>query len=417
MYFYFDGAFTVMRKELSLDEPVDDKILYLALEKTNKVHPYLSWTVKEKDGDFYFEDTKKPATLICGTDQAKLGSPETDMHLAAVLYSDNKICLDLYHGLLDGVAAKRVLETLLLYYFSQKDGVEYDSRDVMTKTDPDASELFMEPFEEPIACDDSAISEEDPPKDIFRFSEYEKASSDDHYQRIGISSDDFMKFVRDKGATPASALSVLICHAIQEMYPDNKKTIKINIPINLRDALGCRQTFRNTTGDVPLYFDPASMSTLKMEEQCSLLRKALKDSLRPENQRRIARSQMDFLKMTSGYKEYGSRYDFYGSIPVPPSDSVFISYIGRFNGGPYVEHIRDASLISGARDGMVFNIYDCGGKFHVSMIKKGSIAAFTKAFLKVLKDIGVSAEASPENDFKLQYVPLRENLGLDFKKI
>ncbi len=416
MYFYFDGAFTVMRKELSLDEPVDGQILSRALKKTSMVHPYLTWTVKEKDGDFYFEDTERPATLICGTDNADLGSSKTDMHLAAVLYQDNRICLDLYHGLLDGVAAKRVLETLLLFYFSEKDNVEYDTPEVMTGMVPDASGLYAEPFENRIEDDTDLPDETAEPGEIFSFSEYEEASSDNHYRRIGIPSNDFMKFVKEKGATPASALSVLICHAIQEMYPDNKKPIKINIPINLRSALNCEQTFRNTTGDVPLYFDPAVMSSMRMEEQFSILRRALKDSLRPENQRRIAASQMDFLKMTSQYKDYASKYGFYSSIPVPPSDSVFISYIGRFNGGSYVEHIRDASLISGARDGMVFNIYDCGGKFHVSMIKKGSIEAFSKAFINVLKAIGVSAEASSETVFKLHYIPLRENLGLDFKK-
>ncbi len=416
MYFYFDGAFTVMRKELSLDEPVNGQILSGALKKTCMVHPYLSWTVREKDGDFYFEDTKRPATLINGTDNADLGSPETDMHLAAVIYHENRICLDLYHGLLDGVAAKRVLETLLYFYFSEKDNVEYDAPDVMTDIVPDASELFKEPFENRIVDDkDPWVDEDSEPGEIFRFSEYEEASSEDHYQRIGIPSDDFMKFVKENEATPASALSVLICHAIEELYPENKKTIKINIPINLRGALSCEQSFRNTTGDVPLYFDPSMISSMEIKEQCGMLRKALKESLRPEKQRRIAASQMDFLEMTSQYKDYASRYRFYSSIPVPPSDSVFISYIGRFNGGSYVEHIRDASLISGARDGIVFNIYDCGGKFHVSVIKKGPIEAFTRAFLKVLRAVGVSAESSSETGFKLHYIPLRENLGLDFK--
>ncbi len=415
MYFYFDGAYTEMRKELTLDEEIDGKILKEALAKTREVHPCLTFTVREKEGDFFYVDTGKEPTLIRGFGHPDLGSPDTDMHLCAFLYEENRLCLSMYHGLIDGVAAKRILETLLYFYYSDRDGVTYEPRNVMTDRTPDPAVILKEPFGEKIPGEEAEDrTAQVPEEEIFRFSDHEEPGQTMFYQRLSLPSDGFMEFVRANETTPAPAFASLIGNAIRTLYPDLSQTVKINIPVNLRDAIGCGETFRNATGDVPLYLSYAMMKEKSLKEQCGYLRCELKDRLRPENQRSIARSQTEFLDLTAAYRDYDSRHRFYGNIPIPPSDSVFISYIGRFNGDSYVEHVKEAALLSPARDGIVFNIYDCGGRFHVSMIKNGSLSAFTDAFLSCSRALGIRAEAEPEKAFKLAYIPLRENLGLVF---
>lgn len=419
MYYYFDVAYCGMRQELTFDEDIDGRILKEALLKTQKVHPYLKWTVEEKSGDFFFKDTDIDATLIEGNKDIVLGTDELDGHLIAFLYYGNILRMVLYHGLLDGVASKRVMETLLYFYFSIKDGHEYKTDNIMVKEAEDGCDYFEEAYEKEIP----AFKEIDAPSDIpsedeiFRFSEHEKVDDTSYVQCIRIPDTEFMSFVKENGTSPAAAFAVLISQTIQKMYPENKKQVKINVPVNLRSVLGVDNTFRNMTGDVSIYYDPNKFLDLDMKQQCQSARKMLKEKMSPDSLLSIAKSQTDFLGMTKDLKSYDAKYDLYSNIPLPPSDSIFISYIGKLNADSYDKHITDASLISGARDGILFNIYDCGGNFVLTTMKQGTLKGFSDTFCDHLKSYGLKAEATAEKQIKLNYVALRERLSLKGKRL
>lgn len=419
MYFYFDGAYCGMRQELTFDEDIDGNVLKEALLKTQKVHPYLKWTIEEKDGEFFYKDTDTDTTLIEGNKDIVLGTDEFDGHLIGFLYYGNKLRMDLYHGLTDGVSSKRIMETLLYHYFSIKDGCEYKADNILIKEADEKCGYFDEPYEKeipPFTPNDTPFAA--PPEDeIFRFSEHEEADAKSYVQCIRISDKDFMSFVKENDSSPAAAFAVLISQTIQKMYPDNKKQVKINVPINLRSVLGVDYTFRNTTGDVAIYYDPDKLFKLDIKDQCKAMRTSLKEKMARDNLLSVAKSQVDFLGMSKGYKGYDAKYDMYSSIPLPPSDSIFISYIGKLNADSYDKHITDFSLISGARDGIVFNIYDCGGDFFLTSIKKGSLKGFSDAFCEHLKTYGLDARVMPEKEIKLKYVALRERLSLKGKRL
>lgn len=413
MYFYIDAAYCGMRQEFTLDEPVSGEILKKALLKTQEVHPYLAWTVIEKDGYFYYRDTGRDAILLSGSKPPVLGTDELHRQLAAILYYDNKIRMDLYHGLMDGVASKRVMETLLYYYFSIKDDTPYQAENIMLDKAEGNPARFAEPFEKEVQAPARAAVDDAVPADhVFRFSEHEAKDERSFVQYVKIKSDAFMDFVRTNETSPAAAFGVLISHAIQRLYPDNEKQIRINIPVNFRDALGVSETFRNTTGDVAIYYDPAALATLSVKEQCARLRAGLKEKMRSENLLAVAAAQMDFLKMTAEYEGFDAKNAFYAKLPLPPSDSVFISYIGKVNAGAYDQHITDVSYVSGARDGIVFNIYDSGGYFNLTMMKKGSLQPFTHALCEAARDVRLEVLALPEEEFSNEYVALRESLSL-----
>lgn len=419
MYFYFDVAYCGMRQELTFDEDIDGRILKEALLKTQKVHPYIKWTIEEKNGEFFYKDTDTDVTLIEGNKDIVLGTDEFDGHLIGFVYYGNKLRMVLYHGLSDGVSSKRIMETLLYHYYSIKDGCEYKSDNILVKEAFEGCEYYAEPYEKdipPFTKNDGPL--DDPSEDeIFRFSQHEAVDTTSYVQCIRITDKAFMSFVKENETSPAAAFAVLISQTIQKMYPGNKKQIKINVPVNLRNVLGVTYTFRNTTGDVAIYYDPDKLMQLDIKDQCKSMRQRLKEKMAPDNLLSVAKSQVDFLNMTAGLNGYDARYDMYSSIPLPPSDSIFISYIGKLNADSYEKHITDASIVSGARDGIVFNIYDCGGDFFLTCMKKGSLKDFSDAFCKHLKTYGLEANTMPEKKIKLNYVALRERLSLKGKRL
>lgn len=412
MYYYIDGAYVGMRMEISLDHVIDADVLSRALNETVRVHPYLTWTVREEDGYFYFCESDRPAVLYTKDNAPAPGTADIGKQLVVFTYYDNKLCMEFFHGLMDGVASKRVMETLLYFYFSIRDGIDYKKDGIYSEIADEDAKIYAEPFEtRPDA--ESANTDENTDPDIFRFSDHETCDNRSMIQRIKIPSDRFMDFVHTNNTSPSVMFSVLICHAIRKLYPDDRRAIKVNIPVNLRDALGCTDTFRNATGDTALYFDTAQLNEARIEEECRIFRMRLKDKLKTDNLKNMALKQMDFLSLTASMKGYKEKHDFYDSLPLPASDSVFISYIGKQNGDSYIRHVTDCALISGARDGIVFNITDCGGYFNITMIKKGSIEAFAKEFAKITLDLGIPSQVYDEEEFSLRYVPLRESIGLE----
>lgn len=413
MYFYFEGAYCGMQQEITLDEEVSGEILKEALLKTQEVHPYLTWTVVEKDGYFYYRETGCDAVLLEGSKPPVLGTDEYNRQLVAILYYDNKIRMDLYHGLMDGVASKRVIETLLYYYFSIKDGVEYDVENIMLTPPGEDEGRFAEPFAVKLTVPDEAVPPVEVPADrVFRFSEHEEKDERSFAQYVKVKSDVFMDFVKSNATSPSSAFAVLLSHAIQKLYPDNDKQIRINIPVNLRDALDVPHTFRNTTGDVAIFFDPVAMSSMTIGEQCAMLRSSLKERMKKDNLLAVAAGQMDFLDMTAKYESFEAKSNFYGNLSLPPSDSIFISYVGKINAGSYDKHITDVLSVSGARDGIVINIFDSGGYFNLTMMKKGSMKSFTQALCETAGEFGLEILTQPEYEFANEYVAIRESLSL-----
>lgn len=418
MYYYYDAACAGIQMHIFLDEPVNGQILQQAVKRTEKVHPYLTWTVREKDGDFYYHETGAEMMVIHGENYPVLGNKDCNGQLAAVTYWENGICLVFYHGLMDGVAARRVLETLTYFYFSIKDGKEYDKDGIMTEAADTYPTLFAEPYAQKYETDlktEQVLQQENSsmPNDLFSLvGKKENIGKENVIQILRVPSAQFMNYSKTNKTSPSIAFAILLCQSIQKLYPENKKYIRINIPISLRDALGLPDTFRNTTGDVALFMDPSWLKEMKTEELGAKLRAELKEKMNPERLKCVANQAMDFLSMTGKYKTFNERFELYKTLPPPVADTIFISYMGRLNTSGYSDHIKGCDVASMPREGFVFNIYDCGGFFNIVLTKNGTDRLCADAFISVCEENGMEATLAYQRSYHLEYVAIRETLGL-----
>ena len=418
MYYYFSGAYEGIQMQIHLKEKVDGDILKEALKETLKVHPYLSWTVEEKNADFYYKETGKNVALINSEKYPKLGGEDLFGQLAAVVYYEKRIGLVFYHGLIDGVGARRALETLVYFYFCIKDGKEYPCDGIMTKPASEYPTLNAEPYSHKYDVDPDIVKAmhdeaNNMPKDVFSLvGQKENVGDTNVIQVIKIPNYQFMDYSRSHNMSPSIALSLLICKAIQTMHPDNKNKIRVNIPISLRDALGISDTFRNTTGDVALFIDPEDLKAENFDKAAIRARQELKNKMNSMRLQNMANEAMDFLKMTGEYKTFKDRAALYENLPSPTADTIFISYMGKLQTSEYGDMIEGCDVASMPRDGFVFNIYDCGGCFNIVLTKKGTDASFAENFVNVCKEINLDAILAYSREYKLEYVSIREKLNL-----
>lgn len=418
MYYYFSGAYEGIQMQIHLKEDVDGKVLQKALDETLKVHPYLSWTVEEKNADFYYKETGKPVALFHSEKYPELGGEDIFGQLSAVVYYEKRIGLVFYHGLVDGVGARRALETLVYFYFSIKDGKQYPADGIMTKPADAYPTWNAEPYKQiydvdPEIVDIMLAEYEKFPKNVFSLVGQKENSGDTNViQVIKIPSDQFITYSKSHSISPSISLALLICKAIQSMHPDNKDMIRVNIPISLRDALNISDTFRNTTGDVALFISPEDLKAENFDSAAIRARKELKDKMNPMRLRNMANSAMDFLAMTGEYKTFKDKAELYETLPSPTADTIFISYMGKLQTSEYGNRVEGCDVASMPRDGFVFNIYDCGGFFNIVLTKKGQDTSFVEAFIDVCKDCDLEAKLAYSREYKLGYVSIRETLNL-----
>lgn len=417
MYFYYEAAYKGLPMQIFLDEAVDEKILRKALEKTKDVHPYLAWTASEKDGDIFLEDTGDDIALVCGEVFPILGGENLGGKLAALVYYENCISLHFYHGLIDGVASKRILETILYFYYCIKDNKEYDADKVMKLQSKNYPTMFEEPFKKKIPVDEELIKKvrkekQEAPKTQFSLvGKKENSGSEDVIQTVIIKSAQLLEFSKDNKTSPSVAIAMLSCLAILKLYPETKDMIRINIPINLRDALGVSDSFKNATADAALYFDPLWLETDTLTQIGERLRKDLKEILQTERLRLLADDTMDFLEVAAREKSFCKRKALYESVTPPIADTILVSYMGKVNGGAYTEHITMAQMITIPRDGMVINVLDGGRNFAVTILKHGTDQSFADAYVSVCRENDLDAELKINKAYKLSDVVLKNTLG------
>lgn len=108
----------IFRFTLILKENINANILKNAIKKALEIYP--SYKVKIKDGLFwnYFIENKKD--IIVEKDNKKIlkriNFKKNNDYLFKISYIKNKINLDIYHVLTDGVGATNLLKAILYSY-------------------------------------------------------------------------------------------------------------------------------------------------------------------------------------------------------------------------------------------------------------------------------------------------------------
>ena len=134
MYYYSDIAARSLVTKLVLKDDVLEEVLVYALKQTVKRHPHITRSLREENGNFYMVDNDRPISVLKKDTGLVLGGKEANYHLYGITYNSNVLRIYWYHGLMDGMASQRVLETLLYYYFCKKNEKDYEPEGIWLST-------------------------------------------------------------------------------------------------------------------------------------------------------------------------------------------------------------------------------------------------------------------------------------------
>lgn len=105
---------------IRLRDPIDRSVLRKAVDMTMQRYPYFCVRLRKKGRQYVFAENTQPVVISDTLKGTELNSESSNYHMIAFSAEGDRIVLDLFHGLTDGIGAYEVIRTLLYYYCSAR---------------------------------------------------------------------------------------------------------------------------------------------------------------------------------------------------------------------------------------------------------------------------------------------------------
>ncbi len=398
LYFYFLDAGNT--QYIQLNENVNGEILQKAIDEAVKVHPWINFVLDIDGADIRYKEADTPFRAVEMYGPANIGGAFAGGRMFSISFIENKIWISYFHGLTDGVGRNRFYDTLMYYYFTFKNGKEYDSTGIWLNDGTVREGMFEDLGDHQYEVTPGFVPKPAPrDEDIFYMPEtlaVDKSKDDEFiYEGAGmtryhlkIKSAEFMAFCKENGHSPASAFQAIMARVLQEMYPDNEKQITAALPVNCRTAVGLENTHRNGW---TFAFQSVLPEQLKLNEKelGAQLRADLKELISPDQLKSTLNAYNAITQEAEKFSDFRERMAFYAR-----NYSIFIgtyvfSYIGRLADHGYLNEIEDLCWTSAIRRIPMITMVEVGDEFSITFLQNFETSKYADAVSAAMEKLGI----------------------------
>lgn len=267
--FASDSDYTC-RLILKMKDHVDGTVLENALRSTEKRYPYFSVHMHKNESECYYEANPSPVALINTDKKITLNAAETNGHIWAVCYKDDRIFLDFFHGITDGTGMYMVLATLLYYYCNERYGVTCHDG-IRTLDDPILPEETADPLA-PLPLIDLGKQLRPQVKEAFSIiRDGGDKPTDPFIYHIEIPEPAFVKFSSASDASPGTLISLLLLRALDNRFPQRTKPLVGSHVVNARPMLHENATYHNCITSLKFDYE-GRLQTMPFSRQTTAFR-------------------------------------------------------------------------------------------------------------------------------------------------
>lgn len=398
LYFYFLDAGNT--QYIQLNENVNGEILQKAIDETVKVHPWVNFVLDINGADITYKNARTRFKAVEMYGPANIGGAFAEGRMFSISYIENKIWISYFHGLTDGVGRNRVYDTLMYYYFTFKNGKEYDSTGIWLNDGTVREGMFDDLGDQVYDVTPGFVPRPAPnDEDIFYMPEtleVDKSHKDAFVDEgtkmtryhLDFKSAEFMAFCKENGHSPASAFQAIMARVLQEMYPSNKKQFTAALPVNCRTAVGIENTHRNGW---TFAFQSVLPEQLKQSESelGAQLRADLKALISPDQLKSTLNAYNAITKEAEKYSDFRERMAFYAKNYNTFIGTYVFSYIGRLSDHGYLNEIEDVCWTSAIRRIPMITMVEVGDEFSITFLQNFETDKYAKAVAAALEKLGI----------------------------
>ena len=289
----------VFRVSCTLYEDIDPALLQNALDSALELYPTFTDTIRRGVFWYYLENTelaptvhpedRTPLTPLYG-DQCKL--------LIDVTYYKNRINLEVFHALADGMGALVFLRTIVYFYLVYAHPDEFSGVSVETddSTERERESDGFDQYYESSRGDHLNFEFLGDKEKTGRAYRFDKNYAPDYRQFVtegNAAVYDVVKAAKCYNATVTEFLCALLMLSIYDtMEPkDRKKSVVVAIPVNLRNYF-TSNTLRNFFGMIHVSYDFSKNGYDTLQDVIDSVKKSFKRENTLENMEQKISSQM-----------------------------------------------------------------------------------------------------------------------------
>lgn len=273
---------SVFRVSVVLKEQIDGDILQKSLDCVYhrfpmlfvRLHKGVFWNYLEQNTNKFTveEEIEYPCNYITAIKE--------NAYLLRVFYYSNRISVEIFHSLTDGLGAVEFMKSLLYYYlvFSGHT-IRLDQKVILADegVEPcDIEDSFRKHYKK-------TVTKSDKEQNAYHISGTRFENYGNNVIHGVVSASKLNAIAKQKGATITSYLTALIIYSIYQTrarYGNDKKPIVVTVPVNLRHFFPS-QTLRNFFGVVNISATVTEETTL--DEIILKTTKMLKEKTRKDN--------------------------------------------------------------------------------------------------------------------------------------
>ncbi len=396
----------VIRLRVRMRDQIDPDALEAAVETTMRRFPYYAVALR-RDGDrFVFEPNDRPVRVLRASDAFALNAPETNGHLIAFSWADDRIVLDVFHGLTDGTGAYEIMRTLLYYYCSLRYGRTLPPEGVRLLGDPIPDEEWADPVLKLPALPVPAPKRLSDALSLVHAAGLEQDRVPTVYS-VAIPEAEFMRFTAAHDGSPGTMTALFLSRAVAGLYPDRRQVIRVSLCVNQRPALGAPAAHGCHVGAAMLEYKDR-LRDWPLDRQATAFRGMVFAQTLEERVLGGVAAQTALAKRFIAAKTDGERLALARAVSenTVRVQTATVSYVGRANYRDAERYIRDFRTWTIAETPMLVEISAVNGRFVLDFIQHFSSPVYLNAFLAELEGCGVSFDLQDAQPLSLPAVRL-----------
>lgn len=395
---------------IKLKDEVDKACLEYAAEIAMRRHRVFSFVVVSDEKRFYLKtNDKKPVVHFDDGSRYTVGTEENNGHLTRIGYNGNRISVEAFHGVSDGMGIIAFNKTLLYYYCLGKYGM----------TEPAPSDILLEETPvDPREYADSLLFI--PQEEAFSDKKYEYAGAfqipdsqmeseyECKYYEFQISAEEFESFMRKNSSSRSAVFAWFMNRAIAEQNDTKDEPIVAALAVNARKAYGAEKTTQCCVATIPLWYD-REIGDLSIEDQLKATRQMIVDGTQTNNIIASAQRTKKFnetleerFPTLEEKKAFARKINKEGGVKY----TYGISYIGEMKYGSGIdEHVEKSYAVLCANTiPIILEIAKCGSYYHISYCTHLEDDPYVLRLRDMFRAEGIPCTCEQKENFAETYV-------------
>ncbi len=398
-----------VRLIVKMKDPIDGDLLEQALRKTEQRFPYFSVRMDQTETEYYYEVNTEPVCLFHTDDRIYLNTKETNYHVWAVCYMDDRILLDAYHGYADGIGLYKLYSTLLFYYCNLRYGVT-DHTGIRTLEDELLSCEWEDPVDQLTAASLEDLDGEEPPEGFSLTKDGGLRSDRPVQYDILLPEKAFVKFSSVRDGSPGTMVSLLMMRALDKWFPERKKPIICTYIINGRPMLQATETYHNCLDGAHFVYDD-KLKAQPFLVQNTVLRGVTMYHTDPDEVRNdlsIKKAVCEDILKKHQSKE-AKNAAFAELIDADArAQTCMVSYLGQWKYPATQGYIKEFWTHVPPVNDLYIGMVAVAGKLCLTLQQVFDDDTFLKLFCEELRNYGISYEVRPKAKIDTAFFPRPE---------